>query len=450
VDNPRDSGRGEAAAMVVRGGACVLFREGLWVFLAVLIEAGPAFTQPTRAPSAGPADPAKAQQLVFLLQYVGSDYEGAVENGLIVYDPEYRENREFPGLILERFHELRSTIPPAKVQALEKDLRTLDELVSARANARLVKELTEAAIPLAIEAFDLRSFPHERPNPELASHLYSEGCTPCHGAHGGGDGPRARELDPPPARFTDPARMSRVAPYLFYNAITLGVPNTAMASFSDSLSDQERWDLAFYLWTFALPRGEDAARTVPQLSVSLQDLATRSSVELAPDVMRQAAAQDQSMDVGRTRTWLARLRAYPPPLSPAQGQLARLRRDLDRSTALIERGDMEAASDLVTSAYLAEFEPLEPELDRRDARVRQSFERGLLELRAALRRADRPAALAAVKTLEGAIIQSEQLFEPGKPGEGSNTRLVLVILLVAAALGGVLLVWRIGKETAVS
>ncbi len=436
--------------MVVNCGARVLFRRSMWVLLAVLIQVGPAFTQPAPSPSASPIDSAAAQQLVFLLQYVGSDYEGAVENGRIVDDAEYRENREFTALILERFRQLRSAMPPAKVPAFEEDLRTLDELVSARADARLVRELTEKAIPLAVEAFDLRSFPHERPDPELASRLYSESCTPCHGAHGGGDGPRAKEFDPPPAKFADPVRMSRVAPYLFYNAITLGVPNTAMASFSDSLSDQERWNLSFYLWTFALPRSEDAAPTAKQLSLSLRDLATRSSVELAPDLMQQAAAQGQSIDVTRALAWVARLRADPPPQSPAEGQLARLRRDLERSTTLIERGDMDAASDLVTSAYLAEFEPLEPELDRRDARVRQSFERGLLELRAAVRRADRPAALATVKTLEEAIVQAERLFEPSKPGKGSNARLVLVILLVAVTLGGVLLVWWIGKETAVS
>jgi hypothetical protein len=63
---------------------------------------------------------------------------------------------------LERFHELRPAMPPSKIPALEEYLRKLDELVSARADARIVKEVTEAAIPLAIEALDLRSFPRER------------------------------------------------------------------------------------------------------------------------------------------------------------------------------------------------------------------------------------------------------------------------------------------------
>jgi high-affinity iron transporter len=432
---------------VARSTVRTLVRASLSVALGILLGSGAAPAQSTPGPSTSVTDAAEAQQLVFLLQYVGSDYGGAVANGRIVDEAEYRENRDFAALIVERFGRLRSSMPPAKASPLEVAVRKLDELVSARADARVVKGVTEAAILLAVQAFDLRSFPRERPDPVLASRLYAESCTPCHGVSGGGDGPRAKELNPPPARFTDPARMNTAAPYLFYNAITLGVPNTSMASFSDSLSDQERWDLAFYLWTFALPRGEGAPP--PPLTLSLRDLATRSSADLAPEVLRQAAARGQSIDGPRALSWLAHLRVHPPSLSHPQQQLARLRQDLERSVALVARGDTDSATDLVTNAYLAEFEPLEGELDRRDGGVRQRFEHGLIEFRAAVRRGDRQAALAIVQTLEETAGQAEQLLVPGGARKGPNTRLALVLLLMAAALGGVLLVWRIGKETGV-
>ena len=172
----------------------------------------------------------EAERLVFLLQYVGNDYGAAVQHGKIVDDAEYRENREFTTLIAERFARLRSAIPPAKLTALDDAIGKLQQLVSNRADPALVREITESAIPRLVEGFDLRSFPRQRPDPERAGRLYAENCTPCHGSHGGGDGPRAKDLDPPPARFTDPARMNGTAPYVFYNAITLGVANTAMAS----------------------------------------------------------------------------------------------------------------------------------------------------------------------------------------------------------------------------
>jgi hypothetical protein len=143
------------------------------------------------------------------------------------------------------------------------------------------------------------------------------------------------------------------------------------------------------------------------------------------------------------------LRVHPPSLTHPQEQLARLRQDLERSVALVARGDTDSATDLVTNAYLAEFEPLEAELDRRDGGVRQRFEHGLIEFRTAVRRGDRQAALAIVQTLEETAGQAEQLLVPGGARTGPNTRLALVLLLMAAALGGVLLVWRIGKETGV-
>jgi high-affinity iron transporter len=418
--------------------------------LALVTLVGPSApaAQPTPNPSAtaSPAHPSEAQQLVFLLQYVGSDYGAAVKDGVVVDQAEYRENEEFAKLILERFVELRPTMPPGKLAALESALRRLQELVSARADARLVKEVAEAAIPLAVEALGLRSFPRERPNPRLASRLYAENCVPCHGGRGGGDGPRAKEFQPRPARFSDATRMNTAAPYLFYNAITLGVPNTAMASFSESLSDQQRWDLAFYLWTFAPSAAADAR--IPALGLSLRDLATRSSADLAPEVVRQTAAHGQSIDPATALAWLARLRADPPSLSDPQEQLARLRNELEQSVVLVERGDVDSAADLVTNAYLTEFEPLEAELDRRDPRVRQTFERDLIQFRAALRSGDRPGALATVKTLEETVGKAERLLGPSGAEEGSGNHLLLALLLAAVALAGGALVRWIGKETA--
>jgi high-affinity iron transporter len=318
--------------------------------------------------------------------------------------------------------------------------------VAARADPALVREVTESAIPRLVEAFDLRSFPRQRPDPARANRLYADNCTPCHGPGGGGDGPRAKELDPLPAHFTDPVRMNGAAPYLFYNAITFGVANTAMASFAEALSDQERWDLAFFLWTFVLPPERRAARD--DVVLSLRDLATRSSLDLAPEVIRQAAARGETIDTAEAALRVAQLRAYPPLLSDAQDRLARLRQDLARSVALVERGDLEAAADEVTTAYLTEFEPLEPEIDRRDSRIRQRFERGLIEVRGALRRNDRAAALATAKALTETVDRAAELLaEPGTPR--SSRRALPIVGFVVAAIAVLLALRRIGKARTV-
>ena len=390
---------------------------------------------------------ADASRLVFLLQYVGSDYGAAVTDGKIVDESEYQENRDFAGQIADLLSRLRPSIPPGKAAPIEEPIRRLVELVDARGDPRLVRDAAESAIPRLVAAFDLRAFPRERPDPVRAHALYAENCAVCHGNGGGGDGPRAKELDPPPARFTERTRMSETAPYVFYNAITLGVINTAMASFADSLSDQERWSLAFYLWTF--PLGGDTARALPPTAVvSLRDLATRSSRELAPEILRQAAAIGQPLDAEGAERWVAELRAHPPVLSDAQERLARVRQDLAQSVRLIHRGELEQAVDVVTTSYLSEFEPLEPVLDERDTRVRQRFERGLVEFRSALRHGDQAHALIIAQDLDTTVDRAADVLA----GRGAAREVgpVGISLAAAAAVVTLFLLWRwIGKRLVV-
>lgn len=415
----------------------------LLVFLAEPPAASPVL-QPTAVPEARDPHAADAERVVFLLQYVGSDYGAAVKDGKIVDEAEYRENSEFASLIAEGFASFRGALPPSKVAPLEAAVRRLGELVSSRADAEEVKEVAESAIPLLVDAFELRSFPRQRPDPTTAGRLFADNCVPCHGLRGEGDGPRAKELDPPPVRFSDGSRMDTTAPYVFYNAITLGVANTAMASFSDSLSDQERWDLAFYLWTFALPSGQSAEP--PRVALSLRDLATRSSVVLSPEVIRQTAARGVTVNEEQAALWVARLRANPPVLSDSQERLARLRQDLATSISLLDEGNLDAAADLVTTSYLSEFEPLEPEVDRHDPRVRQSFERDLIDFRAALRRNDHEAARVTASRLEKTVDRAAELLGGESKTSPRRATAVGLVAAILAMLVAVFLIKRwIGK-----
>jgi high-affinity iron transporter len=390
-------------------------------------------------PAAEATPNADASRLVFLLQYVGADYGVAVADGKIVDEAEYRENREFAGQIADLLARLRPSIPPAKTAAIEAPVRRLVELVDARGDARLVRDAAESAIPRLVDVFRLRAFPRERPDPERAHVLYAENCAVCHGNGGGADGSRAKDLDPPPARFTDLTRMSEAAPYVFYNAITFGVANTAMASFADSLSDQERWDLAFYLWTFVLGNDTPPA-SPPGVVVSLRDLATRSSRELAPEIVRNAAAIGQPLDAEGAERWVAELRAHPAALSDAQERLARVRQDLAQSVLLVHRGELEEAADLITTSYLSEFEPLEPALDERDARVRQRFENGLVEFRTALRHRDQDHALAIAKDLDATVDRAADVLA-GR-GVSGGVGAIGISLAAVTAVATLLLLWR--------
>lgn len=80
--------------------------------------------------------------------------------------------------------------------------------------------------------------------------VYAAHCAACHGQSGRGDGPAAAGLDPRPADFTDARFMAARSSQQLFGAITNGVADTAMPAWKDALSEEERWDVVDYIWTF--------------------------------------------------------------------------------------------------------------------------------------------------------------------------------------------------------
>ncbi len=78
--------------------------------------------------------------------------------------------------------------------------------------------------------------------------LYAKNCAACHGDKGDGKGPAGAALKPPPADFTDPKMMAAHSSEELYTTLTLGEED--MPAFQKSLSDDQRWSLVDYLWTF--------------------------------------------------------------------------------------------------------------------------------------------------------------------------------------------------------
>lgn len=92
--------------------------------------------------------------------------------------------------------------------------------------------------------------------------LYHEsGCATCHGTNGYGDGPAALELKPKPPDLTAPHADNHTAGDLFW-WLSYGVkPTSAMPGYSQSLSEEERWDLINFMR--ALSSGEKARALAP-------------------------------------------------------------------------------------------------------------------------------------------------------------------------------------------
>ncbi|MGH7822460.1 MAG: c-type cytochrome, partial [Candidatus Binatia bacterium] len=354
--------------------------------------------------------------------------------GKVVNDLEYREMVDFSASAEEQLARVREGLSPEAAASAAAALSELRRRIDRKGPSEAIREQTGRVIPLLIDAFALKPVPRQIPDTERAAALYRESCATCHGERGGGDGPQAGELEPPPAAFTDRERMRSAAPYVFYNAITFGIDGTAMASFRQALEEQERWDLAFHLWRFVAP---ETAPEAAEVSLSLRDLATRSTEELVPEVLRRSREAGVDLGPSGASDVVASLRAHPKPVSDHEERLSRVREELLRSVRMLEDGSLDEAAELVTSAYLEDFEPLEPAIDRFDARVRQRFERGLIEFRKALRAREAARARAVAGELLETVSVAERIFQDTSPGGGLGTVLVLASL-GALLVGGMI------------
>jgi copper transport protein len=80
----------------------------------------------------------------------------------------------------------------------------------------------------------------------IGESLYQANCVPCHGAEGGGDGPAALSLNPPPADFSSGHTGTHPDGDLFY-WIQNGIEGTPMPAFSENFSRDEIWHLVNYV-----------------------------------------------------------------------------------------------------------------------------------------------------------------------------------------------------------
>jgi high-affinity iron transporter len=349
-----------------------------------------ACASPRSATPVSPRDGGDAHRLVALLDYVGGDYPRAVQDGVVVSAPEYEEQLHF---VAEARAMAAGLAPaaPAPAEALLTLLADVETRVRARGPAAEVAGACRAARDEAVQLFRLRTMPARRPSLAEARALYARSCAICHGASGDADTERARDLDPAPTRFRDPARRADLSPFRAYNALTFGVAGTAMPSF-DSLSPAERWDLAFYV----LRLGHEGERVRGPVAVTLADMATRSDREMA-DALRREGPGDPAPAV----SWVRREGAFLE--APTGVGVDRTRSMVRKAVAAVAAGRAAQADRMALDAYLEGFEPLEPRLRARDAAATLAVEAAFRDLRAAIKRADESGVRAAAARLESQL-----------------------------------------------
>ena len=88
--------------------------------------------------------------------------------------------------------------------------------------------------------------------------IYERHCWPCHGEEGAGDGPAAEILEPRPRNFVSALFKLRTTSTGnlpldedMFKVLINGMPGSAMPSFAKLLTEDERWQVIYYIKTFS-------------------------------------------------------------------------------------------------------------------------------------------------------------------------------------------------------
>jgi len=322
-------------------------------------------------------------RLLQLIDYVGVDYSGAVQDGEVINANEYAEMVEFGATIETLSSKLKDGPKTTLLRTQASDLR---QLIVNKAPVVNIQSLTRQMRVYAVNSLGLKMTPDHRPDLVRGKTLYLETCAVCHGAAGQGNGPLAQDLDPQPTDFTDVTRYEHRSLYALFNTITYGVDGTAMGEFS-TFSPEDRWNLTAYVGQIAaskalVQRGRDAWHKTPRTNAfDVKAYATLSPIE--------AAEKWQNGN-----ELIAYIRSTPEVLfetkpSPLMIALSKI----EESNAAYREGKNKRAYELALAAYLDGFELIEASLTAVDPALMQKAEREMMQYRQALQEGIAPEAV---------------------------------------------------------
>ena len=332
------------------------------------------------AVGAQPGDTQPLRRVVALLDYVGGDYARAVgEHGEVLSQAEHSEQI---GFVEDAARELRADVNGSG-EDLAKRLDALRQRVAERAPPAEVAQSAQAMRDEIVQRFNVVLLPQRAPDVRRGKQVYAQSCGACHGADGHPNLALGLETRPPDFQ----SETGPLTPQRIFSAATYGVPKTAMPAFDSGLSDEERWDVAFFILSLAHP-----ARSPRGLELARAALAPTRYADLAAlsddDLRRRLGAA--GLGAGEQEEALAALRGGPfAEDAQRKGRgLAQARAAVQKAVLLARNGDTAGARRALISAYLDHFEPHEAGLRAREGQIVQEVEAAFLSLRASIETRD--------------------------------------------------------------
>ncbi|MFA6230583.1 MAG: cytochrome c/FTR1 family iron permease [Rhodanobacter sp.] len=396
-----------------------------WLLLAIA---------PARALSlSAPGNDAVVQQTWQMLDYLATDYAGAVKDGAVTSPSEYAEMQEFAGTARQR---LRSLPRDNGSATLLTQADALIDAIDARKPAPEVARMAHALGDALLQNYPVTTAPTQAPDLARGAMLYQQSCAACHGASGHGDGPAGRQLDPPPIDFTDQSRADQRSALSLYEVISQGVKGTAMTSYAMQLSTQDRWALAYYVGSLAYP-----AATATAAAAWQGDATTRQRIADLKDLSHvRVNALAETIGTEQARAIVGQLRRHPETLQTSSRGLELARSQLAASVKAYQSGNSSEATRLALSAYLDGVEPVEPVLNARDPELRVTVETAMGAYRTALSRQTPVGEIRDRAASIDALLQRAQLATTQSAGEPAAVFLGAFTILVREGLEALLVV----------
>lgn len=233
--------------------------------LSLALSAAPAKKQPAHSPS----------ELVAILQELAEDTNEAEEA------EEHEDEEEGRAeLIAEDALQVAKAIRGGRyvkgVRHLREMIEKGDEDEVGDQARRLIRTLvTEERIAIA---------PEKEPSLDKGAKVFAANCAACHGDDGSAQTQAAKVLKPAPANLRDKERMEGISPFRVFSAVSHGIPRTAMVGFPH-LSEEERWAVAFYVFTLRQPPCDSPVARAP-----VSKLSSNTDEQLAAELGEPALA----------------------------------------------------------------------------------------------------------------------------------------------------------------
>ncbi len=352
-----------------------------------------------------------ARMLINLMDYIAKDYQMGVSNGEVISEFEYAEMHEFVGTAVAKADELDASGVLSNEKVIKAELDQLHGLIRDTAAATDVAKQADKVKELVLQQGLVALVPDQFPNLEKGKSLFAAQCASCHGTYGAGDGPAGQGLNPAPTNFRNKDIMVGVAPFQAYNTIRLGIPGTSMRAFKE-LSDEEIWDVAFYV-------------------LSLQHLDNRSAkTEIEIDIVDLASLSDEDLKVKYPSANVAAHRSNPQPVEVKKEITAtdKAKSLLKKSLLAYESRDKMGALNAALKAYLDGVEPIEAQVQASDNALFGRLEADMMKVRSLIEQD------ASLEALEFAVITATETINEAETLLSSSERGVFDTALLTAGI----------------